>query len=570
MISPARTITVSNTGDAPLVVGAPSVTGNTADFPFTNGCGSAVTGGSSCTISVQFMPSATGSRSGSLSIPSDALNAATVTAALTGNGTAPMIALSPTSLDFGTQPDDASIPPRSITLTNSGTATLTVTGITLTGGQAADYRQTNTCTTVAAGGTCSISVTFAPTDVGTRSAMLSIASDASAQASVVSLTGNAVSREQTTSNPSTGAQPVSLTASQGEIVSFTPVVTNPSGAGSDFTYPLGFFNFRAEGLPTSGTPATVTFTYTFPAGTQVDSYVKCRTPTDCSRFAGAVVSGNTLTLTITDNGAGDNDPAQGVIVDPGAPALSANRRLDVQSGGGSMSLLAVVLLGLGVLWQRARRQGVFMLGLMAFAGSASAQIAPHEAGIGSLYMGGSLAYAKASPDSASVTRNLRAQGFNVTADVEDTAPGGSLSVGWFYSHRAAVELQAIHAGKFESEVTGTTPAQAAAISAALVDELAGTGNGLGLNLRWDYPLGQHWDLVHRFGAYAWRTQVEVSDGSQTRESTKNGIGGHTSLGVHRWFNKNLSAGAGANLFRPNSDNTFWHVYVQMEYAIGSL
>ena len=70
--------------------------------------------------------------------------------------------------------------------------------------------------------------------------------------------------------------------------------------------------------------ATVTVTAKVPAGTNPSAYIKCNSSAaSCAPFSGAAVSGDTITLTLVDGGAGDSDgKADGVISDPGAPAVA--------------------------------------------------------------------------------------------------------------------------------------------------------------------------------------------------------------------------------------------------------
>jgi hypothetical protein len=73
-----------------------------------------------------------------------------------------------------------------VTITNSGNAALTVSSVAVTG----DFAQTNTCNaSVAAGGTCTIMVTFTPTAAGTRTGTLSITDNATGSPQSVTLTG---------------------------------------------------------------------------------------------------------------------------------------------------------------------------------------------------------------------------------------------------------------------------------------------------------------------------------------------------------------------------------------------
>ncbi len=68
-----QTVTLSNTGTAPLEINSIMVTGSdSGDFTQTNNCGSSVAAGAKCTIAVTFTPTATGSRSASLSITDNA------------------------------------------------------------------------------------------------------------------------------------------------------------------------------------------------------------------------------------------------------------------------------------------------------------------------------------------------------------------------------------------------------------------------------------------------------------------------------------------------------------------
>lgn len=81
-------LTLTNTGTAPLNLSTPVFTGtNAADYTQTNTCVAAVAPGASCTLSVQFSPSASGTRAASLQIGSNASSIPAVLA-LTGSGSA--------------------------------------------------------------------------------------------------------------------------------------------------------------------------------------------------------------------------------------------------------------------------------------------------------------------------------------------------------------------------------------------------------------------------------------------------------------------------------------------------
>lgn len=189
--SAAKSVTVTNSGSTAATLTV-SVTGTgAAAFKQTNTCGTSLAGGKSCTVSVTFAPTAASSYSASLSVA--ASGATTKTASLTGTGaaaTSVTASASPTSLTFASTTVGATSAAQTVTVTNTGTGSLTVSGVTLGGTNAASFAQTNTCTaSIAAGKTCTVSVTFKPSAVGTATASLSIASNATGSPLTVTLSG---------------------------------------------------------------------------------------------------------------------------------------------------------------------------------------------------------------------------------------------------------------------------------------------------------------------------------------------------------------------------------------------
>jgi hypothetical protein len=102
----------------------------------------------------------------------------------------PFVSLSPASLTFSSQMTGTTSAAQSATLTNTGSASLNVTGLSITGTNAGDFAQTNTCgSSVAVGANCSISVKFTPSATGTRTASVSIADNATGSPQTVALSG---------------------------------------------------------------------------------------------------------------------------------------------------------------------------------------------------------------------------------------------------------------------------------------------------------------------------------------------------------------------------------------------
>ena len=185
-----QTVTVTNTGSAILHISGRTIAGsNPGDFSETDNCGTSVAAGARCTASVTFSPLAAGPRSASLSFTDNAPGSPH-NLSLTGTGTAPGVGFSPSGLIFGPQLLRTSTAPKLVTLTNTGTGTLNISSVAITGANSGDFSQTNTCpASLPAGSSCTILVTFAPSKIGPRVASLAVSDDSSGSPQSVSLTG---------------------------------------------------------------------------------------------------------------------------------------------------------------------------------------------------------------------------------------------------------------------------------------------------------------------------------------------------------------------------------------------
>jgi hypothetical protein len=198
--SAAQAVTLTNIGNTSLGITSIAVSGtNASDFTQTNNCGSSVTAGANCTISVTFTPSASGGRAASLTITSNAaISPQTVGLSGIGTSTSSTVSLSPASLAFGSQSVETTSTALTVTLTNTGNTSLTITGISVTGANASDFSEITTCPlapgSVAANGSCTISVAFTPSASGNRTAWLTVADNATAGSpQAVSLVGTGTS-----------------------------------------------------------------------------------------------------------------------------------------------------------------------------------------------------------------------------------------------------------------------------------------------------------------------------------------------------------------------------------------
>ena len=182
--SRAQSVTLTNSG--PVTLNISSIAAS-ADFLAKNNCGSSLPAGESCTIKVAFNPSAQGVLTGSVTITDNAGDSPQ-TIALTGTGT--VVQVSPPALNFGDQAVGTTSNPQTATITNTGTADLHIAGVAIRGTNFGDFAQTTTCgSKLAAGGSCTVNVTFTPTAKGDRHASLKIADDGGASPQAVPLTG---------------------------------------------------------------------------------------------------------------------------------------------------------------------------------------------------------------------------------------------------------------------------------------------------------------------------------------------------------------------------------------------
>jgi len=95
--------------------------------------------------------------------------------------------------------------------------------------------------------------------------------------------------------------------------------------GSFITFPHGFFNFSICGLNDTTNPETVTINFTFPSAIPTDAEFWKYNSTDGTWYRyefGDNDGDNVISITITDNGPGDHNPANGTINDPGGISWS--------------------------------------------------------------------------------------------------------------------------------------------------------------------------------------------------------------------------------------------------------
>lgn len=188
--SSATQITITSAGTTALHPTGVSVTGDY--LVTTDTCtGATLAQGATCHLDVVFVPSATGTRTGTVALLGATISPAAIALSGIGSSPAPPTVLYSTpaaAYDLGPALVGTSTSGTAITVTSTGTGTLHPTGATITG----DFAITaNTCTgaSLAPSATCYLNVAFQPTATGTRSGTLSLLGDLTSNPVAVTLTG---------------------------------------------------------------------------------------------------------------------------------------------------------------------------------------------------------------------------------------------------------------------------------------------------------------------------------------------------------------------------------------------
>jgi hypothetical protein len=162
------------------------------DLTYDGGCMTPLKPGKSCTITLSLWPSMVGLNSAVLTL-TDTASGSPQKVGITATVIAPKGNVSPSSLSFGTETVGNETTAKTVTLSNPGIGALTISGVTITGPNSADFVVTgNTCGgSLAAGSSssCTISASFKPKAKGSRSATLQITDNAQSHTQTVSLSG---------------------------------------------------------------------------------------------------------------------------------------------------------------------------------------------------------------------------------------------------------------------------------------------------------------------------------------------------------------------------------------------
>jgi hypothetical protein len=178
--------------------------------------------------------------------------------------TGPAVTLTPSVLTFPLQTTVSTSDPQTSTLSNSGTEDLVITGVATSG----SFTETDNCiTTLPPGGTCTITVAFVPTVIGT-SGTVTITNNASTSPQTLTLAGpnvNAPSDQLSPLSLSYGSQRVG-TSSASQLVTLSspfnglaaPLTISSITVSGDFA----ITNSTCGGSLTSGTSCQIAIAFT--------------------------------------------------------------------------------------------------------------------------------------------------------------------------------------------------------------------------------------------------------------------------------------------------------------------
>jgi hypothetical protein len=298
--SPQHSVSLGNNFNSPVTIQSLSISGN---FQIaSNSCPLSpqqLQGYFGCSIQLTFSPTGTGTNAGTLTaVASDSPNPHTIS--LTGNGVSGGVDILPSTVNFGDVAVGAVSPATTLTLTNISGSSVTIQSVSPTG----PFQQQNNCgTSVAAGGNCTIQVSFAPATTGSTSGILTVQDSAAGSPETVSLAGNGI----------------------GSSASLSPSSLNFGNEAQGSTAPaqtVKLTNQSTSALTITGISATGDFGQTNTCGASVGSGASCNINVT---FTPSGVGARNGTLTVTDSAGqqvatltGNGTSAPALTITPGS------------------------------------------------------------------------------------------------------------------------------------------------------------------------------------------------------------------------------------------------------------
>ncbi len=278
-------LTLSNVGALELDVAGATVGGaDKGDFAVVGKVPSAIQPGSNAQLPIQFVPSAGGPRSATLSISTNSQAIPVLKVQLTGNGKDVVIAASVTALDFGpVQVGTQKTLP--VTLTNKGSTPSDPIQIQPVGGpQASEFAWVGQGSSLAPGQSLTLTVSFGPTQTGNAAGQIPYLACSGCQAQSIQLTGVGIDGALTFSPDPVGFANVPSGTTNSVPVKITDTGSAAVAIGSLAVQGGGSSPFAVTGLPSGfsasspivlapGASVTITVDYTAASAGDQDALV---------------------------------------------------------------------------------------------------------------------------------------------------------------------------------------------------------------------------------------------------------------------------------------------------------
>jgi uncharacterized protein DUF11/OmpA family protein len=468
--------------------------------------------------------------------PDPTNNAATVSSSVS---CAVTLLANPGTLSFAPQTVGAPSVAQAITVT--GTNGALISNIATTG----NFTQTNNCTAaLTAASSCTVEVVFTPAGEGSLNGTLVITSSASGSPTTVMLSGTG-----TDAVPNAFAflalnnvDPSTTEVSNPITVTGTNVPTTISvSSGAEYSINGGAFTAK-PGIVSPGAQVTVRITSSASYSTLVSAVL--------------TIGGVNAPFTVTTR-------AQ--------PQL---QNVTITSGGGSLSLVLIVALGLAVLLRLARSFRNVTAVLLVIVGVGALTTHPSAAAdwngvLSDLYFGGALGEVTSSLTPNKVTSRLQADGYQITAsDVQASSFSGSVYVGYELPKQFAVELGWSYLGRTRTALQGVEPPNLEQLLYDASQVTRGSGDAWSLLGRYRWALRPQLSLDLRAGPYRWVTHSDLwIDSVQQLNRNDRGWGYMLGLGPRYVLSEHWALALNANYFASTSDNRFVQVSASIDYRL---
>ncbi len=528
--TPSQPLTITLSGN-----GGPVVTGVSAsgDFSETNNCPTtALVGSATCTILVTFKPSVEGSRSGALTITSDAPSSP-LSIPLSGVGT------SATPDPFSFTPltgVDPSKPEVSNAITVAGTNLSSPISIT--------------------GGTYSINggpFTAAPGYVspGAQVVVSVVSSSSFLTATSAQLTIGGVAATFT----------VTTRAEMAGAVSFGSATYTASGSATSAPITVS---------RTGGTDGAVTFNIVDASGAVLGH----------GSFAAGVGGVQTINIPLSNDAAGAVVPLRiADITGGGTPGTIVAATLTVtaaplagvvvRSGGmGAVSPFMLLMLGFVAALRFARGRWCWMLAAASLAlfQVRGAQAAEMDSWWSNLSVGARLGVSTSTLTNTEISDQLAGAGFDVAADVSRSATAKTLLIDYALPLNFGLDFAWGYLGNTRIALSGTTPVNLDALLNTAAYDARGSGSDVSLSLRYRWIFADAWSVEARGGGYRWRTDTRVWLGPVLAlERVDRGFGYTLGAGPRYQATRAFGLSVNFDYFYSTSENRFWQETIGADY-----